>query len=249
MVAVVGAAGLGACSDDDAATSSGGASAGGAGKSEVGGTGGGGGKESAGSAGSLAGGGVMNVAGTGEGGNLAGSAGANEAGMGGEAGDASRPVTPSAEVKKLSPLPALPADTTNQYADNAAAATLGQKLFFDKRYSGPLKVAGPLGALGDSGKVACVTCHAGGAMADGREPFNVTLGTDFHTRNAPALVNSSFYQWTNWAGRFAAQWELPLAVAENPITMNSNRRPVRRKRGRKSFRIGQARRRALRWQS
>jgi hypothetical protein len=27
-----------------------------------------------------------------------------------------------------------------------AAAALGQKLFFDKRYSGALKVAGPLGA-------------------------------------------------------------------------------------------------------
>jgi cytochrome c peroxidase len=51
----------------------------------------------------------------------------------------------------------------------------------------------------------------------------VTLGTNFHTRNAPALVNSSFYTWTNWAGRFSAQWELPLAVAENAATMNSNR--------------------------
>ena len=60
-------------------------------------------------------------------------------------------------------------------------------------------------------------------MSDGRSPFNVTLGTGLHTRNAPALVNSSFYEWTNWGGRFAAQWELPLAVAENAVTMNSTR--------------------------
>ena len=39
----------------------------------------------------------------------------------------------------------------------------------------------------------------------------------------PRCVNSSFYEWTNWGGRFAAQWELPLAVAENPLTMASTR--------------------------
>jgi cytochrome c peroxidase len=60
-------------------------------------------------------------------------------------------------------------------------------------------------------------------MSDGRTPFNVTLGTGLHTRNAPALVNSSSYVWSNWSGRFAAQWELPLAVAENALTMNSTR--------------------------
>jgi len=130
-------------------------------------------------------------------------------------------------VKTLSPLPAsLPVDATNTLADNAAAATFGQKLFFDKRYSGPLvavAAVNPLGAIGDTGKVACATCHSGPAMSDNRDPFNVTLGTNFHFRNAPALVNSSFYTWTNWAGRFSAQWELPLAVAENAVTMNSNR--------------------------
>jgi cytochrome c peroxidase len=96
-------------------------------------------------------------------------------------------------------------------------------LFFDKRYSGALSVASDLGGIGDTGKVACSTCHSGPAMSDGRAPFNVTVGTGTHTRNAPALANSSFYEWTNWAGRFAAQWELPLAVAENAVTMNSTR--------------------------
>ncbi|HEY0467848.1 MAG TPA: cytochrome c peroxidase [Polyangiaceae bacterium] len=142
--------------------------------------------------------------------------------MGGEGG-AIPPWTVDPELKKLSPLPALPADPTNKYAEDAAAAALGQQLFFDKRYSGKLTVAGELGNVDDTGKVACATCHLGGAMSDGREPFKVTKGTGLHTRNAPALVNSSFYEWTNWAGRFAAQWELPLAVAENAVTMNSTR--------------------------
>jgi cytochrome c peroxidase len=39
-------------------------------------------------------------------------------------------------------------------------------------------------------------------------------------------VNASFYKWTNWAGRFAAQWELPLAVAENAKNMNGDRLTV-----------------------
>jgi cytochrome c peroxidase len=64
-----------------------------------------------------------------------------------------------AAIAKLSPLPAVPADPTNAYADNAAAAALGQMLFFDKSYSGALAVgtdsdASALGArlLADTSK-------------------------------------------------------------------------------------------------
>src|SRR5262245_37123741 len=65
-----------------------------------------------------------------------------------------------AQVAQLSPLPAVPADPTNAYADNAKAAALGQMLFFDKSYSGALAVGddgtnGGLGMMGDTGKVAC----------------------------------------------------------------------------------------------
>ena len=236
LIAVVGAAGLAACGNDEDSpggsggtsgeAGSGGAKAGGAGKA------GGGAGPTAGAGGVIAegGGGAINVAGGGTAGvsEEAGAAGSGDGGMGGEGGVIIPPTPPSASVKALSPLPALPADTTNQYADNAAAAALGQKLFFDKRFSGPLKAlanaeVNPLGPTDALGKVSCATCHLGGAMSDGRAPFTVTLGTDFHTRNAPALVNSSFYTWTNWGGRFAAQWELPLAVAENGVTMNSTR--------------------------
>jgi cytochrome c peroxidase len=248
VIAVVGAAGLAACSsDDDSGTGSGGSGGSSAGKGGAGGKAEGG-STTAGSSGSHAG--AMNVAGTSPGGESAGGAGGDTAGAAGDTGNPSggspagggsntggagnggggtTSLTPSTALKTHSPLPALPADTTNALADNAAAATLGQKLFFDKRYSGPLVAltpagtVNPLGATGDTGKVACATCHSGPAMSDHRDPFNVTLGTNFHTRNAPALVNSSFYTWTNWAGRFSAQWELPLAVAENALTMNSNR--------------------------
>jgi cytochrome c peroxidase len=137
-------------------------------------------------------------------------------------------------AQTLGPLPAVPPDRTNKYADSDPAAVLGQMLFFDKSYSGALAVAdsgqnGGLGAVGDKGKVSCHSCHdvAGLPLDDQRsKPGNVSLGTDFGTRNALGLTNSSFYVWTNWGGRFDSQWSLPLAVAENARIMKSTRLDV-----------------------
>lgn len=137
-----------------------------------------------------------------------------------------------ARAKTFSPLPAVPADPTNGFADNAAAAVLGQRLYFDSSYSGALAVAsdganGGLGAVGDRGKVACVSCHASPSGDDNRsKPGNVSLGTDFGTRNALPVVNAAFNKWTNWGGRFDSQWSLPLAVAENARIMKSTRLEV-----------------------
>jgi cytochrome c peroxidase len=136
-----------------------------------------------------------------------------------------------AQLATLSPLPALPPDPTNAFADDAGAARLGQMLFFDKEYSGPLAVGddgmnGGLGRVGETGKVSCHSCHGvgSGTLDDQRTtPNHISLGTNFGTRNAHGLVNSSFYQWSNWGGRFDSQWSLPLAVAENAALMRSTR--------------------------
>jgi cytochrome c peroxidase len=134
-----------------------------------------------------------------------------------------------ATVRTLSPLPAVPANPTNRYADEPRAAVLGQRLFFDTSYSGPLAVGddgtnGGLGAAMQTGRISCATCHTGPGLDDRRSrPGNVSLGANFLTRNALGLVNASHYKWVNWAGRFSAQWELPLAVAENANNMNSTR--------------------------
>lgn len=127
-------------------------------------------------------------------------------------------------LSKLSPLPAVPPDSTNAYADQPGARILGQKLFFDPGFSGPLKVTSDLGTMGESGKVSCASCHAGAALDDRRSmPRTVSLGADFHTRNAPPLLDSAHYRWTNWGGRFSAQWELPPPVSESGAIMNGNR--------------------------
>ncbi len=141
-----------------------------------------------------------------------------------------------AKLGTLSPLPAVPADPTNAYADNAAAARLGQMLFFDKSYSGAIAAAavdtgtnGGVGAIGDVGKVSCASCHAVGSesLDDRRsQPGKVSVGTAVGTRNALGIVNAAFNTWTNWGGRFDSQWSLPTAVAENPATMNSTRLQV-----------------------
>ncbi len=135
-----------------------------------------------------------------------------------------------------SPLPAVPPDPTNAFADNAAAAHLGQMLFFDKSYAGAIAAAaadtgtnGGVGATGDTGKVSCASCHAiGSESLDDRrsKPGKVSVGTAVGTRNALGAINASFYAWTNWGGRFDSQWSLPLAVAEGGATMNSTRLAV-----------------------
>jgi cytochrome c peroxidase len=127
----------------------------------------------------------------------------------------------------LSPLPEVPADPTNAYADSRRARRLGRELFCDPGFSGPLNVASDLGAVGETGKVSCASCHSGPSLDDRRSsPPNVSVGAGVHTRNAPGIVNSSFYAWTNWGGRFSAQWELPLPVTEAGILMNSSRLAV-----------------------
>lgn len=190
--------------------------------------------QSDGGAGGGTGGGTAGGAGGGTtGGGAGGGGGTSDAGndAGSDAGD-ELSAAELALAHTFSPLPAVPADPTNAYADNAAAAVLGQRLYFDKSYAGPLIVGddGTNGGLGDAGvrgRVACVSCHASAAGDDNRSrPNNVSLGTNFGTRNALPVVNSAFYAWTNWAGRFDTQWSLPLAVAENPVTMNSTRLEV-----------------------
>lgn len=189
--------------------------------------------------GAKASGGDHAMAGSSAGGQRPGSGGSatgGKPGLGGEGG-AVDPVEPCAgllseeecsALSLFSPLGSVPDDPTNAYADDAGAAELGQMFFFDTEFSGPLAANSDLGDAGEVGKVACVSCHASSMMSDDRSPnsANVSLGANFHSRNAPGLVNSSFYLWTNWGGRFSRQWELPMPVTESGVIMNSSRLQV-----------------------
>jgi cytochrome c peroxidase len=126
-------------------------------------------------------------------------------------------------VKGMSPLPPVPADPTNKHADNPAAAKLGQKLFFEKGYSGALKVGddgtnGALGAVGETGKVSCASCHlADYGWAENRsKPNNVPIGANRAVRNSPSLVNVGHYEWFTWAGRLDTLWTQGSVAPESP---------------------------------
>lgn len=133
-------------------------------------------------------------------------------------------------VQTLSPLPEVPEDTTNRFADDPAAAALGQRLFFEKGYSGPIVVGddgknGGLGMAGEEGKVACASCHHGTWLLDERSrPGNVSLGAAWIPRNANSLVNAAHYApWIENDGVSDSLWSDALVDPELPIAMNGSR--------------------------
>lgn len=121
-----------------------------------------------------------------------------------------------------------PADPSNRFSEDARAAALGQKLFFDARFSGPLTVASDLGAVGERGKVACATCHdpaQGGA--DRRSiPANISVAAGHTGRNAPTVLNAAFQRWQFWDGRKDSLWSQALGPIESGVEHNFSRLEV-----------------------
>src|SRR5437763_7043322 len=147
-----------------------------------------------------------------------------------------------ATIKTLSPLPDLPVDTTNKYRDSEAAALLGQKLFFDARLSCPIQTGTPaegqLGAIGESGKIACSNCHmpASKWLFDIRSnnggpiPSATALGSNWMTRNVSSIVNTVFYvnprtqaHWRENDGYSDSEWFDAQSEPEGPPVQNGSR--------------------------
>src|SRR5437588_12682612 len=144
-------------------------------------------------------------------------------------------------IKTLSPLPGLPVDTTNKYRDSPTAALLGQKLFFEPRLAGPIQTGtsqqGQLGAIGETGKIACRNCHMpeskwlydirsnnGGAI-----PNATALGSQWMTRNVSSVVNTVFYinrsgaHWRENDGFSDSEWFDAQSEPEGPPVQNGSR--------------------------
>ena len=140
-----------------------------------------------------------------------------------------------AVIESLSPLPdAPPPDPTNAFGDDPAAATLGQKLFFDTAPGGPIIEPddgenGGLGAAGETGRVGCQSCHMpdDGWFQDRRSnPPATTLGVDWSGRNSPPAVNAAFYEWFKWAGGSDTMWVQAIGTTESSRTHGSSRLAV-----------------------
>ena len=112
-----------------------------------------------------------------------------------------------------SPLPGLPRDTSNARSDDAAAARLGQFLFFDKRLSG-------------EARFSCASCHdPARGFADGRA---LSAGVGTGRRNTPALWNVAYNRWFFWDGRADSLWSQALKPMESKDEMGGSRAAIHR---------------------
>lgn len=135
-----------------------------------------------------------------------------------------------AKIQTLSPLPDPPDDPTNKWQDDARAAKFGQKLFFEADYAGPLTVGddgenGGLGKVGETGKIACASCHEGPWLIDLRsQPGHVSLGAAILPRNAASMVNVVYYfPWIENDGLLDSIWSESMIDIEFPLGFNSTR--------------------------
>lgn len=136
------------------------------------------------------------------------------------------------EIQTLSPLPETPEpDPTNRYADAPLAAELGQKLFFESAYSGPIITGddgqnGGLGAEGEPGQISCRSCHLGPWMIDTRSnPPATSLGADRMARNSASLINVAYYpnHWYENDGLLDSIWGESVVDIEFDPGFNSSR--------------------------
>ncbi|MEO7731599.1 MAG: cytochrome c peroxidase [Kofleriaceae bacterium] len=141
------------------------------------------------------------------------------------------------EAYRLPPAP--PPDPSNAFADDARAAVVGKRWFFDRRFSGALGAAnadadrGALGAPGDVGKVACVSCHdlSLGGSDHRTRPAATSLAAGYDSRNAITVMSSAYTDparggWLLWDGHKDSQWSLALGPLENPLEHNASRLQV-----------------------
>ena len=105
----------------------------------------------------------------------------------------------------------LPPARGNRYADDPAAAALGESIFNDTAFA---TVPG----------VSCASCHMADMAYDDGMPVSEVIDGVPGSRNSPSLLNAAwnagFYFWD---GRADSLWSQPLFALENPIEMNATR--------------------------
>ena len=108
----------------------------------------------------------------------------------------------------LASLGSPPADPSNRYADDSAAAALGHRLFFDTRLSG-------------NGRVACATCHVPGKEFQDGVALAEGVGTT--ARRTMPVAGTAHTPWLFWDGRADSQWAQALGPLESPVEHGGSR--------------------------
>ncbi|HEY8211767.1 MAG TPA: cytochrome-c peroxidase, partial [Myxococcaceae bacterium] len=126
-----------------------------------------------------------------------------------------------------------PADPSNMFEGNVLAQGLGQKLYFDARFSGNANLLDTLrrpvpyarAAAGTAINVSCATCHnparAGTDVTS--SPGHVSVGAGWYDVNSQPTVNAAYYSIIYWNGRNDSLWAQIVAVNESFVSMNSTR--------------------------
>jgi cytochrome c peroxidase len=108
----------------------------------------------------------------------------------------------------LGSLPPLPPDPSNAYADDPRAAALGERLFFDTRFS-------------SNEAVACATCHRPDlGFQDG---LPLARGVGPVPRRTMTVVGTAYSPWLFWDGRKDSQWAQALAPLESAVEHGGDR--------------------------
>jgi cytochrome c peroxidase len=108
----------------------------------------------------------------------------------------------------LGSLPPLPPDPSNAAGDDPRATELGQRIFFDTRFSA-------------GGSVACATCHIPTNNFTDSRPLAQALGTT--RRHTPAIAGTAYYPWLFWDGRADSQWAQALTPMEEAVEHGGSR--------------------------
>ncbi|HEU4565892.1 MAG TPA: cytochrome c peroxidase [Gemmatimonadaceae bacterium] len=108
----------------------------------------------------------------------------------------------------LASLGPVPADPSNRYADDSAAARLGHELFFDARLSA-------------TGTVSCATCHMPEKEFQDGRPLAEGVATT--ARRTMPVAGTAHSPWLFWDGRADSQWGQALGPLESAVEHGGDR--------------------------
>jgi len=97
-------------------------------------------------------------------------------------------------------LPSPPEDPSNRHSASLEAARLGERLFFDSRFSA-------------DGSVSCGTCHI--PRLNFTDALPVALGMSETSRRSMPLFGAAHFPWLFWDGRKDSLWSQALGPPES----------------------------------
>ncbi|MGH2537357.1 MAG: cytochrome-c peroxidase [Candidatus Promineifilaceae bacterium] len=129
------------------------------------------------------------------------------------AGCAGRPAWSEQEIARLrglwvGALGPPPPQPSNRVADDPRAAALGQRLFFDKRFSA-------------NGQVACVTCHQ--PERNFQDSMTLAQGLSLSQRRTQSVIGAAYSPWLFWDGRKDSLWAQALEPLESAAEHGTDR--------------------------